>query len=175
MSDVAESAVIVAAAVPKSTAVAPPRFVPVIVIVAPQRTAPLTGLIDVIVGAGAMVDAVTVSIALSWDGANVSSPKYVAATSSDPAGASDAWHDAVPPTNGAVHNRKFPIVNMTLPVGVPPLPETVAESVTGVLCGCGNDGTEMVTTLFETMGSTSNIPRRVYVPAGAFGSLGTAR
>ena len=49
--EVAESAVIVAALDPKSTALAPPRLVPVMVTLVPPPVGPLVGLIEVTVGA----------------------------------------------------------------------------------------------------------------------------
>ena len=48
--EVAESAVIVAALDPKSTALAPPRLVPVMVTLVPPPVGPLVGLIEVTVG-----------------------------------------------------------------------------------------------------------------------------
>ena len=47
---------------------------------------------------------------------------------SEPGGVAVVWQEAVPPTRaGVVHNVVDPTRKVTVPVGVAPVPETMAE------------------------------------------------
>jgi hypothetical protein len=72
-----------------------------------------------------------VSTVVFRDGANVASPKKLAVTRSLPTGAVEAVHVAMSPVKFDTQTNVPPMVNSTVPEGVPPVADTHAENETG--------------------------------------------